>query len=216
MQDYTKTTDLKPKPKPAVPRDELSFEHPPRGVTMERTPEGGLVVTSPIFSGSTVLFIVFAVFWNAIASVFVYATIMQTLAHFGFDVSAPTVEWEGGGSPALWQQWLFLSPFILVGFGTAFFALRGIFGKFTLAVEHDAASIVTRFGPFGKPKIFHPQSVKRIGRYVAYTQNKSPVYHLMIEMNNGRQIKFPGFTKVREKWMGLALGVVLGKTVEGE
>ena len=214
MQDYTKTPNLNPKPKPAVPRDEVSFEYPPRGVTMERTPGGGVVITSSIFSGLTFFLIVFSLFWNGVASFFVYAVIATTLAHFGADISVPEVQWEGDGPPPLWMMWLFLTPFMLVGWTTAFFALRGIFGKFTLTVGHASASIVTRFGPFGKPKVFHPQSIKRVGRYVAYTSNRSPVYHLLIEMNNGREIKFPGFTKVREKWMGLALGVVLGKTVE--
>ena len=214
MQDYTKTPNLNPKPKPAVPRDEVSFDHPPKGVTMERTPDGGVVITSGIYSELTTFLIIFSLFWNGISTVFVLGAIGQTLAHFGID--SPFSEWKAEGDDmSLTAFWLFLSPFILIGWGTAFFALKGIFGKFTLTVAHDAASILTRFGPFGKPKVFHPQSVKRIGRYVSHTSNKKPVYQLMIEMNNGREIKFPGFTRVREKWIELALGVVLGKTVEG-
>jgi len=214
MQDYTKTPNLNPKPRPVVPRDEVSFEHPPKGVTMARTPEGGVVITSGIFNDLTLFLIFFSLFWNGVASVFVLGAIAETAEYFGWGNPFPFMKVEGDSPGSLWGSWLFLSPFILVGFGMVFFAIRGIFGKFTLSVEHDAASILTRFGPFGKPKVFHPQSVKRIGRYVAYTSNRTPVYQLLIEMNNGREIKFPGFTKVREKWMELALGVVLGKPVE--
>jgi len=214
-QDYTKNEKQKPKRAPRASNDELDFDHPPRGVAMERTPDGGVVITSRIFSGATVFFTVFALFWNGITSVFVCSIVGMTLAKFGIDTPFGGITMEGSGEPAsLVFLWLFITPFILVGIGTALFALRGIFGKCVITVCHDAASVRTGVGFLARTQHFSPQSIKRVGWHSPYSQNNTPVYHLLVEMNNGRQIKLPGFNNTRMAWIAHALGIVLGRPVE--
>ena len=203
--DYTKTTITHA----AVPRDELNFDHPPRGIKMERTTDGGVVIKSRIFSGIAVFFIVFALFWNAITSVFVCDVLGRTAKKYGWDISLPDIM-TSGTKMSLGGSWLFITPFILVGIGTALAAIRGVFGKCVIAVSHDEASVFTGVGALGRTQRFNPQSVKRLGRYHAYSQNNQPVYNLLIEMNNGREIKLPGFGKVRETWLAFALNKIFG------
>ena len=192
-----------------VPLDALDFDHPPRGIKMERTPDGGVVIRSRIFNGAAVFLIIFTVFWNGIASIFVCDALGKTAQKYGWDISLPNMK-TSGTDMSLGGYWLFLTPFILIGIVTALLAIRGVFGKCVIAVSHNEASVFTGVGVLGKTQRFNPQSVKRLGRYHAYSQNKQPVYNLLIEMHNGRGVKLPGFGTVREAWLAFALKKIFG------
>jgi hypothetical protein len=211
--DYTNPRLPKNERNVPVPRDELDFDHPPRGVTMERTAEGGVVIRTRLFSSATMFFIVFALFWNGIVSVFVCCAVVLTCRHFDWDVPGFLSFFKEGTKDEMpwWGLWLFLTPFIAVGVGMAIAALRGVFGTCVIRVANDEGSVYTGVGPLGRTQRFHPQSVKRSSlRDNGQRLNGVAQHSPRIEMNNGREITLPNLGPLRNTWIAFALRVVFG------
>jgi len=203
-------------PKTSVPRDELSLDHPPRGIRMERTADGGTVIGMRMFSAASFPILFFALFWNGIVSIFVAIAIAMTAARFGWDVGfSPQMS---GNPPPLWFFWLFLTPFIAIGIATFIGALFGIFGRCEIRLGIGEGSVFSGIGSIGRTQRFSPQSIKSLD--VNHSQSRSKNGHvtthtrLVIEMNNGREIKFPGLGKMRETWLAFALNKILRRTTD--
>ena len=196
---------------PPVPRDELSLDYPPRGIRMEHAPDGGTIIRVRLLSAAAFPMLVFALFWNSITSIFVAIAIAQTAARFGYDIGFSSGKWEGS-PPPLWFFWLFLTPFIAIGLGTLSMALFSIFGRCEIRLGAGEGSVFKGIGPLGRTQHFSTQSVKSVDMGEAsYRVNNQSVYHLVIEMNNGREIKLPRLGKMRETWLTFALQKLLNR-----
>ncbi|MCL2104616.1 MAG: hypothetical protein FWH21_06150 [Kiritimatiellaeota bacterium] len=194
--------------------DELRLDHPPRGITAKRVFDGIIVIRIRMFSASAFGFLCFALFWNGFTSIFVCHAITMTAQKFGWSLPAfACFQASNKGSPsALWFLWLLLSPFIAIGLGSICMTVFQFFGRCAIHLGVDEGSVFTGIGPFGRTQRFSPQSVKSVDvKQSIITSTKRPTIktNLVIEMNNGREIKFPGLGKIRETWLAFALGKLL-------
>jgi len=190
--DYTKMERQDTRHVAAIPRDELHSDHPPRGITIERTFDGGTVVKIRMFSWESFMSAIgITLFWNGLVSVFVWLAIKTSAI----------------------LLWLFLTPFIAIGLALVFGLLFTVFGKSEIKITNAEGSVFTGIGPFGKTRRFAPKSVKRFGtreKQVTHWEGSSPVVHIpTIVMNNGREIKLPRLDSIRETWLVFALAQIL-------
>lgn len=121
--------------------------------------------------GIAVFFVVFAVFWNSIVAVFV-----------GAALSGAEFKDSRTGEPAGNFIWLFLTPFILVGAGMGWAALSLLLNRTFIEVRDGVLSV--RHGPIPWPgaKRLETADVDQLYcvEYVAYQQNKRPVYRIAL------------------------------------
>jgi hypothetical protein len=135
--------------------------------------------------GVAVFFVIFAVFWNGIVSVFVGAAL------FGVEFKDSRT-----GQPAGNFIWLFLTPFLLVGFGMGYAALSLLFNRTFIDVRDGLLSV--RHGPFPWPggKQVQTSDLEQLycEEYVAYRQNNRPVYRIALRAltKAGDRIKIVG------------------------
>ena len=194
---------------------ELRLDHPPRGITAERAFDGTIVIRIRMFSASVFGFLCFALFWNGFTSIFVCHAIAMTAQKFGWSLPAFVFFQASnkGSPPSLWFLWLLLSPFIAIGLGSICMTVFQFFGRCAIHLGVDEGSVFTGIGPFGRTQRFSPQSVKSVNAKQS-TSTSSEGFttittKLVIEMNNGREIKFPHLGKMRETWLTFALGKLL-------
>jgi len=212
-------------PQISVPRDELSLEHPPRGIRMERTVNGGTIIKIRLFSAATAFPILFVtLFWNSIVSVFVALAIVLTASKFGYDLEffSKMENASEGDSIPVWFFWLFLTPFIAIGLGLLYSTVFNIFGRCEIRLGSGEGSIFSGIGSIGRTQRFSPQSVKSLNLNESPSKFKTgkngsgaPItthFRLVIEMNNGREIKSPDFGKIKGTWLAFALKKILGCT----
>lgn len=111
----------------------------------------------------------FSGFWNSVVSVFVVGAATGTLKD------------EGGMGPGCFI-WVFLTPFILIGLGTGYAALALLLNKTTIKVEGNELSV--RSGPlrWAGNKTLDASQISQLycAEYVAYQQNKQPVYRFKV------------------------------------
>jgi|GEM_PF-6404394 len=199
-----------------APHDELCLDHPPRGIRMDRAFDGTTVIRMRIFSASAFGLLGVALFWNGLTSIFVCFALALTAQKFGWDIPAFSFFTEGkwdGSPPPLWFLWLFLSPFIAIGLGMIYMTVFQFFGRCAIHLGADEGRVFTGIGPFGRTQRFSPQSVKSVNAKQS-TSTSSEGFttittKLVIEMNNGREIKFPRLGKMRETWLTFAFGKLL-------
>jgi len=197
-----------------APDDELRLDHPPRGIRMERAFDGTTVIRVRMFSSSAFGLLGVALFWNGLTSIFVCFAIALTAQKFGWNLPAFSFFTEGewdGSPPPLWFLWLFLSPFIAIGLGMICMTVFQFFGRCVIHLDADEGRVFTGIGPFGRTQRFSPQSIKSadVKQSIISTKRTTITTNLVIEMNNGREIKFPGLGKMRETWLTFALGKLL-------
>jgi len=196
--------------------DELSLDHPPRGIRMERLMDGGTVIRIRMFSAAQVLPILFiTLLWNSIVSIFVAIPVSMTAATFGYDFGI-SFQWNIS-PPPLWFLWLFLSPFIAIGLFLLLSLVFNVFGRCEIRLGTGEGSIFSGIGSIGRTRRFALQSIKSLRLEESKTRDKrgNPVtthFNLLVEMNNGREIKSPDFGKVRGMWLVFALDKILGRT----
>jgi len=195
-----------------APNDELSLDHPPRGIKMEHTFDGIAVIKIRMFSIIAAFGLLFiALFWNGITSIFVCLNIGLTAAHFGWELPDFFLFKDGAQSPDVpfWFLWLFLTPFIAIGLHVIYLTVFHCFGRCEIRISASEGSVFNGFGPLGRTKHFSPQSVKSVGMRESRHVER---YALTIEMNNGREIRLPDLGKMRETWLVFALGKILRRT----
>lgn len=119
--------------------------------------------------GPAFFLLFFSGFWNSIVSVFVVAAASGSMK-------------DESGAPAGCFIWVFLTPFILVGATTAYVALALLLNKTTIQVEGNELRI--RNGPLRWPgsKTLDASRISQLycTEYVAYQQNKQPVYRFKV------------------------------------
>ena len=207
MSNYEKNiSTMKP-----ILNDELSLDHPPRGIRMERGMDGGTVIRIRFLSVAVLPILFFTLFWNGIVSLFVISVIAETAATFGWNVSFSFFEIDGKSKP-LWFLWLILTPFVVIGFWLIFYVLFKLLGRCEIRLGTDKGSVFSGIGLFGKTKHFTLKSVKTVGVLERPDTDGTLPCSVAITMNNGREIRFPLLGKMRETWLAFALGKLLGRT----
>jgi len=207
--DYTKATTSRAS---SVPRDELYLDHPPRGITMERTGDGTTVIRTRTHSPGAFPFIFFTLFWNGMTALFVAVAIDMTAEKLGMDARIFSEGVNHNFGWPLWLFWLFLTPFIAFGIYAFCSTVFSFLGRCEIRIGADEASVFTGIGPLGRTRRFSPQSVKFAGmKKTSESRDGDPVRSLLIEMKNGRQIIIPDLIKTRETWLAFALKKILAR-----
>ena len=168
----------------------LDVDAPPPGCGIERTADGETLTAGGRNWSLGGFFLVFSLFWNAVSSVFVFIALLESADALGLippgSVQMPTDEngqrfgeqMPGG----LAFFWLFLTPFILVGIGTASAALFFLVGR--LDVEFDA---------FGQARVRHglPRPLPALTRRFDpdAVEAVEPHLHRSKVQQNGRHIE---------------------------
>jgi len=154
----------------------------PKNLVVAEGP-GSLTIVRKWKPGSLGFFILaFALFWNLFVSVFVFAAL------FGGGAT-----WEGTDrkvSPAF--LWLFLTPFILVGFGMGYGALALLFNRTRVSIEENKFEVVHQpFRWFGNRRL-DAREINQLycTEYEAYKSNGLPQYRMCVNavMRDGARL----------------------------
>lgn len=191
-----------------IPDDELRIDWPPRGIKMGQAFEGTTVIKMRMFSRTSFAVLGVTLFWNGIVSLFVCAAIIMTAEKFGWTLPDWLFKFEddGGGGMPWWGLWLFLTPFIAIGVWFIWTTIFSFLGQCIIRISTSEMSVYTGIGMLGRTRRFAPKSVKSIGR-----DDEGSHPRIVIEMKNGREIKFPFFGKMRETWLAFALRKILNR-----
>lgn len=103
-------------------------------------------------------FLFFSSFWNLVVASFVV----------------------NPGAPG--ELWLFMTPFILIGLGTAYMALAMLLNQTIIQVEDSELRVSHHPLPWPGAKRVDPTQIRQLycSEYVAYTQNKQPQYRMKV------------------------------------
>ena len=173
-----------------TPGEDLRLDQPPRGVTMERAPDGTTVIKARMFSSGALPVIFFTLLWNGFCMVFLgFAT--GLLAFPGADSAAASQSQTN----THWSFYLFFTIPASIGIGLLSYTLYQLFGRCEIRLGADEGSVFRGIGPFGRTQRFLPRSVKSVAA--------------KIEMNNGREITLPGLSMKRSMWLVFALEKIL-------
>ena len=162
-------------PRPPVPL--------PRNMTLADGPSSLTIVRKWKFTSMTGFLLVFAGFWNVVVLIFVVALIL-----------VPGPKWEGTDkSVPLAFMWLFLTPFILVGFGSGYSALALLLNRTRIAIEGKRLEIIHQ--PI-RWRGNHRLDTKQIAQlfcteYAEHQSNGTPVYRMCVNalMTDGARIE---------------------------
>lgn len=152
-------------------RDIDIFENPPGGVWLERQANRLTVGAKSRNAGTGCFLTFFAIFWNSIVSVFLVGPFLlpnqnNNVGRFGEDLFFT----------------LFLTPFLLVGIGTAYGALLCLFGKEQVVIDGDVGRTSIGVGPLAWRRRFDATAVRSvtIGESSIQSDNQ-PMKRILIE-----------------------------------
>jgi hypothetical protein len=159
---------------------DVDFSDPPGGVTIDDL-AGRLVLTATCRSSAAAFFVVFALFWNSIVSVFL------TLGIHGLISGEDSFD---GPFPGFIL--VFMIPFVLVGVGMGSAALLSLFGQVRVTLEPELLTVFTGVWGIGRSKVadWHQVTAVRIADTGARTNDK-PM--MAIEVDGPRRFKFGTF-----------------------
>lgn len=160
----------------------VDFSRPPKGVEITDV-ANRLTLSSTLWSSSGCFFIIFALFWNSLVSVFLSVGIAQAIKGEG-DI------FEGGPFPGFF--WLFMTPFVLVGLGMGYMALLSVFGRMRVTVDGARVEAFTGLGALGWTKQADWDEVTAVRITTSgITQNNQPM--MCVELDGPKPIKFGSF-----------------------
>ena len=113
-------------------------------------------------------FLLFSTFWCLVTSVFVALLSAATLNAIGIDTGfKPEIKTDSGApfgdsTGELLIGWLFMTPFILIGLGTATFAFVSLAGSLEVRVRQSEGVVRTGWGPLSLRKKFDASRVTRV------------------------------------------------------
>ena len=152
----------------------VDLANPPSGVAVMPTPRG-FVISATARSGTGVFFVIFAIFWNSLVSVFVAVTVANFIKN-GFSKSA----FDNAPFPGF--EFLFLTPFVLVGVGMAAAALATLLGKVIVSVDGSDGRVFIGVGPVGWTRRFDWHKVTSVREAKStWTQNDRHVPLILID-----------------------------------
>ena len=108
--------------------------------------------------------------------------------------------------------------FVVAGLWLVLFTFFYLFGRIEIRLDAGEGRFFKGIGPLGRVRRFDKKSVKSVGIYVTghhSGRHRTPIYNLLVEMNNGRKITFSHLGKKRETWLAFALNKILGLEQRG-
>ncbi len=154
----------------------------------------------------------FALFWNSIVSVFV----LFTISGIYVNLIGPLPDWfpapDGDNNMSLGMTLflcVFLTPFVLVGAGSALAAVMTILGHVEVRIGFAEAQVRTGIGPLAWRRKFDPSQVRRVVMdRTAWESNGRAQPIILIESD--RTVKFGSMlTDQRREWMRAVLQALL-------
>lgn len=189
----------------------LDLQHPPKGAWYRREGGGTTIGATNRNFANAAGFLVFAVFWNGIVSIFVVVAFSATMHHLHVPLPDwfPAPKMEGGGMMSAGMTaflWLFLTPFILVGLFVAGSALSSLFGRTEVKIGNSQGTVFTGIGPLGWKRRFENSQIKTVRIHQKRNNEGSDQFIILIETRAGKQIKFGSLlTNERRLFMLAAL-----------
>jgi hypothetical protein len=167
--------------------EDADLSAPPDGVTVEDY-GGRFALEASLRSGAAVFFVIFALFWNSIVWSFVFAAVAAAIT--GEEM------FDDGPFPGF--VFVFMIPFVLVGLGTGYAALLGLFGKVRIALEGGILTVRTGVAGLNRTKMVAWDDVtevrmKEVARTSTNHGPSKPVY--AIEIDGVRPFTFGVFLK---------------------
>lgn len=178
--------------------DGVDFLHPPPGVTYTRS--GGEIIIGITHRsiGTALGTLAFAMFWNGIVSVFVLIAIAGTLHNLNVPIPgwfpAPAMSGRTMGTGIVIFMWIFLSPFIVIGFSMIGLFFMSVGGRTEVRLGHRNGMIFTGIGPFGFRKNFETSKVTDVSIETKQWRGRNGSGHrstnISMKTRDGRVIRF--------------------------
>jgi hypothetical protein len=189
---------------------------PPRGCRIDDHGTDVTLVASARSPATGGFFLVFAVFWNSLVSVFVAGAIANLWAYFVGPVPSwfPAPKINGPSSNTslggLLFMCMFLTPFVLVGLGVGMAALFSLFGRHEVRLRGPEGRVFTGIGPVGWHRRFDASTVKTVRFVDSSVETNGKRGRLIAIECESRTIKFgTALNDQRRIWLGGALKTVL-------
>ena len=192
----------------------IDLTRPPAGAWYRSSGMGAIIGATHRSLGGALGALAVSLFWNGIVSVFVALALSATLHHLHVPVPhwfpAPKMNHSTMGVGMTIFLWLFLTPFILIGLAMIAAFLSSLAGRTEALIHRTQGVVFTGIGPLGWRRRFDTQSVKetRIDdrRWRDSDGDSRRKTQIVIEMNDGKQIKFGSMLREdRMKFLAAAL-----------
>jgi hypothetical protein len=201
--------------------DAAASAPPPSGCSIQDL-GSETVISASCRGGTGCFFAFFATFWNSITWIFVtiaagglYTNLIGPLPSW-YPMSNSTVK-SGSTSTTVAAMplnmaiflALFITPFVLIGIGTAAAAVLGLFGRVQITLRGQDATVFTGVGPIGWTRRFNADTVRdvRIKESGSSTNNK-PNKHIVIDADKTVKVGVL-LSDARLRWLAGVLRRVL-------
>ena len=193
---------------------------PARGCSIDETSQGVVITASLRSIGAFIACAAFALIWNSIVSIF----LLLTAAGLYSNLIGPLPVWfpapglvdgkpQINGGPMGLSETLFLcvflTPFVIVGIGTACGALVSLIGKVEVVIDEHNSFVATGFGIMKWRTRFDPHQIREVKFTTSDCQSEGDSSR-SIEITADRTVKFgSSLPPERKKWMWAALKSLL-------
>ncbi len=192
----------------------VNLENPPPGAWYRRDTLETVIGATNRSAGPAFGILCFALFWNGITSIFVTIAISQTLQILNIPVPpwfpAPHMNNGPTGVGMILFQWLFLTPFMLIGLGMVAMLLSYVAGRTEIKIGSTEGIAFTGVGPLGLRKRFDLREVQQIRvddrQWMDNDGHRQRKVAIVIETKAGKLIKFGSLLREdRRKFVAGAL-----------
>lgn len=170
----------------------FDISRPPAGTWFRETPPGAEFGASCRSWGAAAATLFMALFWNGIVSVFVSLAVSGTLVHFNI-VAKENLPVKINGMPtggALIFLWLFLTPFIAIGFGLFAAFFMSLFGTVKFTIQGGALQTSAGIGKLARRRTIDLSNIKKVETgFTGSRQNGSAAELIKITGHDGKEIK---------------------------
>jgi len=190
------------------------IERPPRRTWYRRSAIETVMGASHFSPGSAIGLLAISLFWNGILSIFVMFAISGTVANLG----GPAPSWfpapkMNGGPMSLGLTiflWLFLTPFLLVGFAMLSAFVSTLLGRTEIRLRDPEAVIFSGIASLGRRQRFLLADVSEVRlldqswRDSDGDRRRSTV--IVVELKSGKPLKFGSMlSDERKRFLAAAL-----------
>jgi hypothetical protein len=192
----------------------VDLNRPPSGTWHRNTAIGRAVGASHFSLKNAAGLLFITLFWNGIVSVFVTLAIAAALKN----LNIPAPEWfpnpkmngkEMGAGPTIFL-WLFLTPFLTIGFFLAASLLSTLFGRTEVEVSGGIAAIRVGIGPLSWTRRVDLTQMRALRLHQSVNRNGAHTEVILAETNAGKEIKFGSLLPdVRRRYLIAALKQLL-------
>jgi hypothetical protein len=146
--------------------ENVDASRPPDGTWFQRNGAGTTIGSTHRSVGQAFGLLLVTLFWNGIVSVFVLMTLASTLKHLGLSIPywfpAPNMNGKAIPLGMTLFLWLFLTPFIAIGFAMLMAFFSCLAGRTELQIQGGQCVLFTGIGSLGRRKRFSISAVKDV------------------------------------------------------